>query len=164
MGRQQVRCHGDDRRFEAVADFVAETYGRTVNYIADVAGGQGLLARLLNKKYNYRAEVVDPRGHTLTGVEGRACCYTAEMAGYYDLVIGLHPDEAVRPVVESALIRPILVVPCCNHWDSGQKLGSKELVAAICSWLAARGVEYNTVTFDFDGPKNVGIWTRRNAG
>ena len=24
------------------------------------------------------------------------------MASYYDLVIGLHPDEAIRPVVEAA--------------------------------------------------------------
>ena len=163
MGRQQVRCHGDERRFEIVADFVAETYGKSVDYIADVAGGQGLLARLLNKKYNYHAEVVDPRGHTLTGVAGRACPYTADMAGYYDLVIGLHPDEAVRPVVESALRRPMLVVPCCNHWDSSQKLGAKELVASICRWLEEQGVKYETVVFNFDGPKNVGIWTRGQA-
>jgi len=159
MGRQQVKCHGDARRFEAVAEFIYARFGRGVKYIADVAGGQGLLARILSKQYNYGAEVIDPRGFALKGVPARQCEYTADMAGFYDLIVGLHPDEAVRPVVESALVRPILVVPCCNHWNLDEKLGSAELVGSICKYLAERGVKYETVTFDFKGPKNVGIVT-----
>jgi hypothetical protein len=31
--------------------------------------------------------------------------YRADMAGYYDVVIGLHPDEALREVVSSAQVR-----------------------------------------------------------
>lgn len=42
MGRKtQHRFHGGPERFEVVAEFVAETFGKNVNYIADVAGGQG---------------------------------------------------------------------------------------------------------------------------
>ena len=103
MGRKtQVKCKGDEARFEEVARFVYERFGNSVHYIADVAGGQGMLSRILNKKYNYQAEVIDPRHYQVVGVQNRQCEYVSDMASYYDLVIGLHPDEAVREVVESA--------------------------------------------------------------
>ena len=125
MGRKtQVKCKGDEARFEEVARFVYERFGNSVHYIADVAGGQGMLSRILNKKYNY-------------------------------------PDEAVREVVESAKVRPVLVVPCCNFWDRTRKLGTKEMVADICKWLEENGIRYETVTFSFKGPKNIGILTYR---
>ncbi|MBR4444083.1 MAG: hypothetical protein IKS52_12545 [Clostridia bacterium] len=160
MGRKtQVKCHGDDSRFEAVAQFVHDRFGNSIKYIADVAGGQGMLARILNKKYNYDAEVIDPRQYQLVGVNNRGCEYTSDMAGFYDLIIGLHPDEAVREVVESAKIRPVLVVPCCNFWDRSKKLGAREMIVEITKWLDENGIKYETVTFGFKGPKNVGILT-----
>ena len=57
------------------------------------------------------------------------------MAGFYDLTIGLHPDKAIRDVVEFAKIRPVLVVPCCNFWDRTKKLGTKEMVVESSKWL-----------------------------
>lgn len=39
------------------------------------------------------------------------------------MAIGLHPDEATRPEVERALIRPVIIVSCCNYWDKTKKLG-----------------------------------------
>jgi len=155
-----VKCHGDDTRFEIVADFVYNRFGNSIHYIADVAGGQGLLSRILNKKYNYESEVIDPRGYTLKGVPNRKCEYTPDMAGYYDLIIGLHPDEATRPVVESAHERPILVVPCCNFWDRTQKLGAKELVASICDYLDTNKIVYERIELNIKKPKNIGILTR----
>jgi hypothetical protein len=53
MGRKQHRFHGDANRFEVVAAFIYERYGRSIRYIADVAGGRGMLSRILQKKYNY---------------------------------------------------------------------------------------------------------------
>jgi hypothetical protein len=58
-------------RFDVVARYINNRYGNSVRYIADVAGGQGVLTRLQNKKYNYVCEVVDPRGWTLKGVPSR---------------------------------------------------------------------------------------------
>ena len=89
MGRTQVCCHGDESRFEILAAFVHEHYGKSVKYIADVAGGQGMLSRLLNKKYNYVSEVIDPRSYGIKGVDRRVSEYTSDMAPYYDLIIGL---------------------------------------------------------------------------
>ena len=159
MGRKQIKCHGDESRFEILAEFVYARYGDGVRYIADVAGGQGLLSRILNKKYNYMSEVVDPRGYTLKGVPSKQALYSPEMAEYYDLIIGLHPDGATRAVAESARIRPVVLVPCCNEWDKTRKLGAKELVDAIAAFMTAEGVRCEIVTLGFKGPKNVAIIT-----
>lgn len=152
-----VKCHGDETRFEIVADFINNRFGNSIRYIADVAGGQGLLSRILNKKYNYVSEVIDPRGYTLKGVPSRVCEYSSDMAGFYDLIIGLHPDEATRPVVESAFERPVLVVPCCNFWDTTRKLGAKELVTSICDYLEANEISYEKIELNIKKPKNIGI-------
>ena len=152
------RFHGDPRRFEVVADFVASRFPDAGTAV-DVAGGQGLLARLLSKRHNVATDVVDPRGWVLRGVASRVEAYTADMAGYYDVVVGLHPDEALREVVASAAERPVVVVPCCNFWDRGVKLGRDELVAAIADGHEARAGAgaAERVVFDFRGPKNVGL-------
>ena len=160
MSRKQHKCHGDDSRFDEVAGFVYERFGNSISYIADVAGGQGLLSKVLNKKYNYKSEVIDPRQYQVTGVSNRQAIYTKDMADFYDLIIGLHPDEATREVVESACVRPILIIPCCNHWDKTQKLGSKELISEICDYLSQKNIEYEIIKFKFKGPKNIGILTK----
>jgi len=157
MGRKQVKCHGDETRFDEIADFIYNRYGNSIKYIADVAGGQGLLTKILNKKYNYESEVIDPREYQLKGVSNRRGEYSKSMAEYYDLIIGLHPDEATREVVESANKRPILVIPCCNFWDRTKKLGAKELVAAICEYFDNANIKYEIIKFNFKGPKNIGI-------
>jgi hypothetical protein len=155
MGRQQHRLHGDPRRFEALADFIAGRYGNSVKYIADVAGGQGMLAKLLAKR-GYDAEVVDPRGWAMKGVAARPEAFSPALADYYDLIVGLHPDEATRAVATAALVRPAILVPCCNFW-SAEKLGRDALLDAIARYYVGRGVRCERVTFDFRGPKNIGL-------
>lgn len=153
------RFHGDPQRFEIVADFVFETYGRSIRYIADVAGGRGMLSRILNKKYNYESTVVDPRGYALLGVPNINEMFSSQSASYYDLVIGLHPDEATRPVVESALVTNALVIPCCNFWDQTKKLGRDALLSEIAQYYQENKINYKQVTLDFEGPKNLGLAT-----
>ncbi|HSX33237.1 MAG TPA: hypothetical protein VLF91_02780 [Candidatus Saccharimonadales bacterium] len=150
------KFHGDPARFEAIADYVSGHFGREARYIADVAGGQGMLSRYLNKR-GYQAEVIDPRGYTLTGVASRAEEYQATMADYYDLIVGLHPDDALRPVVESSVLRPILVIPCCNFWDRSRKLGRDALLQEIESYFTQHEVPYERVSFAFEGPNNIGF-------
>jgi len=160
MGRKtQIKCNGAEGRFEEIAELVYERFGNSIKYIADVAGGQGMLTRILNKKYNYDCEVIDPRHYQVVGVKNRECEYKSEMASFYDLIIGLHPDEAIRDVVESAKVRPVLVLPCCNFWDRTKKLGTKEMVEEICKWLKENNIKYEVITFNFKGPKNIGILT-----
>ncbi|MBB5873250.1 hypothetical protein F4553_006684 [Allocatelliglobosispora scoriae] len=153
------RFHGDPERFDVLAAFVVERFP-DARYIADVAGGQGMLSRVLRKKYGLEAEVVDPRGWALKGVPARADYYSAAMADYYDLVVGLHPDEATREVVESAAVRDVLIVPCCNFWAPGVKLGQQELIDAIVDFHSARGGRCERVTLGFRGPKNQALLLR----
>jgi hypothetical protein len=81
------------------------------------------------------------------------------MAGFYDLIVGLHPDGATREIVESAAYRPILLIPCCNEWDKTRKLGSRELIQAIAEYLESRDIPSEVVAFNIKKPKNVGIIT-----
>ena len=153
------RFHGDPERFDVLAAFAVERFP-AARYVADVAGGQGMLSRVLRKKYGLEAEVVDPRGWALKGVPARADYYTAAMADYYDLIIGLHPDEATRPVVESAAVRDVLIVPCCNFWDRAAKLGQQELIDAIVEFHRASGGAAEQVELAFRGPKNQALLLR----
>lgn len=150
------RFHGDPTRFAVVADFVADRFS-DARYVVDVAGGQGMLARLLTKKHQLECEVVDPRGWTLKGVQHRQVEYTADLADFYDLVVGLHPDGALVEVVASAQTRPTLVVPCCNFWDRDRRLGRDELLAAIADHHTGSGGAVEAISFDFAGPKNLGL-------
>lgn len=115
-----------------------------------------MLTRLLRKRYGYEAELVDPRGWSLKGVPARVEAFDASMADYYDLIIGLHPDEALRSVVESAGRTAALVVPCCNFWTADTKLGRDELIEQIVDFHSLRGGKSEHVVLDFQGPKNHG--------
>jgi hypothetical protein len=153
---QRHRFHGDPGRFEAVAEFIYLRYGREIRYIADVAGGRGMLCRILAKRYNYDCEVVDPRGWTLRGVSNQSVEFDPSFASYYDLIVGLHPDQATRAVAAAALVRPAILIPCCNFW-SEEKLGRDELVEAIAGYYRKRGVKFERIVFTFSGPKNIGL-------
>ncbi len=153
------RFHGDPDRFHLMAEFIGERFGNSVEYVADVAGGQGMLARELRKRLNYRIEVVDPRGWTLKGVESRAVPYLAEDSTFYDLVVGLHPDQALREVVHSALRTATVIVPCCNFWRDDQRLGRDALAQSIAEWFEQNYVRYERVEFPFRGPQNLGFVT-----
>ncbi len=150
------RFHGDPARFEVVARFVADRFP-DVRYVADVAGGQGMLTRMLRKRFGFEAEVIDPRGWALKGVPARAELYTPAMADYYDLVIGLHPDEALRSVVQSAGKVTVLVVPCCNFWTRDSRLGRNDLIEQISEFHRSLGGMSERVTLAFSGPVNHGL-------
>lgn len=152
--------HGAPERFEVVADFIAEKYGRKIKYIADVAGGQGMLTRILRKKYNYEAEVVDPRGYTLVGVPSVQKEFSVDIANNYDLIVGLHPDAATRAVAEGACVKSAIIIPCCNFWDKTKKLGREALLAEISKFYDDNDVEYERIVFDFSSSKNVGLVSR----
>lgn len=161
MGKRQ-KFHGDEARFEVLADLVYELYGRNITYICDVAGGQGMLSRILNKKYNYQCEVIDPRGHVLKGVSSKAEYFDSSCASYYDLLVGLHLDEAMREVAKAALTVPTIFIPCCNFW-SDSKLGTKELNASIGDYLDRNHVQVDLHPLPIKPPKNIAFVTTPTA-
>ena len=155
MSRQQHLVYGDPNRFQVVADFVLTEFGKQTRYIADVAGGKGILTRILNKK-NLDCELIDPRQTSIKGIKHRQEPFLPEMTDYYDLLIGLHPDGALRELGEAALIRPVVMIPCCNFWDQYRR-GQKELLMAIKNFYRDNYVQYQEIVLDFKGPKNIAI-------
>lgn len=157
--RPKYDFHGDPERFQELANLISSKFGKDIQYIADVAGGQGMLSKLLNKKYNYISEVIDPRGWRIKGVPGREQIFNPDMASYYDLVIGLHPDEATRAVAISALFTKTILIPCCNFWDFQQRLGTVALVEAIEAFYKDNNVIYERIDLNIAGPKKIALIT-----
>jgi hypothetical protein len=155
--------HGDPARFPEVAALISHTYGREIRYIADVAGGQGMLSKLL-RKYGYEAEVIDPRGWRMVGVAGREEEFDPDQASYYDLVVGVHPDQATRAVAMSALYTRTLLVPCCNFWDRSRRLGTIALVESLEEFYRRHRVRCRRVTLNIRGPKNIALLTEPPSG
>ena len=151
--------HGDPARFPEVAGLISRAYGHRIRYIADVAGGQGMLSKLLRNRLGYDAEVVDPRGWRITGVPGREEAFDPNQASYYDLVVGVHPDQATRAIAMGALYTRTLLVPCCNFWDRSQRLGTIALVESIEKFYRRYQVSYQRVMLDIRGPKNIALLT-----
>lgn len=156
MSRNQHPVYGDPQRFEVLADFIAERYSNAIHCIADVAGGKGILTRLLAKKKNFDCELIDPRRTVLKGIEHRPEQFEPEMADYYDLLVGLHPDGALRQLGEAARVRPAVIVPCCNFWDEHRR-GQYALLMAIEDFYRQHSVRFERIELDFKGPKNIAI-------
>jgi hypothetical protein len=151
--------HGDPARFPVVAEMISRCYGRGIRYIADVAGGQGMLSKLLRTRLGYDAEVVDPRGWRITGVPGREEEFDPGQASYYDLVVGVHPDGATRAIAMAALSTRTLLVPCCNFWDRSRRLGTIALVESIEEFYRTYGVSCQRLELEIRGPKNIALLT-----
>ena len=113
-----------------------------------------MLARILTKRHGFAAEVIDPRGWTLRGVMSRKEEFRADVADYYDVVVGLHPDQALRELVAAGLRRPTLVIPCCNFWSADEKLGRRALIEAIVAHHTHTGGEVEEAELAFSGPYN----------
>jgi len=91
------RFHGDPARFEVVAAFIADRFP-DARYVADVAGGQGMLTRILRKRFGFDAELIDPRSWSLKGVPVRAEHFVpsmAEIAEFHDSLGGSSEQVAL---------------------------------------------------------------------
>lgn len=127
---------GDRKRSEVLAEFIRKNFpSAKYNKVLDVAGGQGNLALLLTK-LGYSVIVVDPRRTNLSKKERKEQRqkrlhfdrvrqkFTKEYEGIFDLIVGLHPDEATLPIMEWAALNKIayVVVPCCIKHDNMELL------------------------------------------
>eukprot|EP00761_Pharyngomonas_kirbyi_P007703 gb/GECH01007713.1/.p1 GENE.gb/GECH01007713.1/~~gb/GECH01007713.1/.p1 ORF type:complete len:468 (+),score=110.58 gb/GECH01007713.1/:1-1404(+) len=135
--------HGDKQpkacRARQFADFLVNTYGlsylQSGSGVLDVAGGKGIVSFELLYRYGIPSTVIDPREaklkrkqvRKLRKAELKPPAVFREMFNdefvhnHHDLVsnasliIGMHPDEAAEPIVDTALKigKPFAVVPCC---------------------------------------------------
>jgi hypothetical protein len=105
----------DKRRFELFARFIVDRFAAPRIY--DVAGGMGRLNQELTLLG--REVTTYDRRHKHVDVRYALREFTLEEPCACDLVVGLHPDDATRPIVAYAARHgvPFAVVPCCS--DNG---------------------------------------------
>lgn len=107
----------DNRRNTIFADFIKRQFPDTES-ILDVASGDGRLAKKLATLYPFaKVLAIDPkpRGNKQHIRFLRGTFPDRIKVGEYDLIVGMHPDEATWPIVEESCRHRInfAVVPCC---------------------------------------------------
>jgi len=123
---------GDRLRFVVFARFLRETFPEATK-VADVAGGRGLLSLEL-RQLGFTPTIIDPRlvtnlPHRVRRALRREALQTGRVPrvprlharleevdlSEFDLVVGLHLDQASEPLARRAveLGKPFALVPCC---------------------------------------------------
>lgn len=142
---------GDERRGILFAQWVVKQFPKA-NWILDVAGGKGQVARkLANKKRHVHVIDAKPRFH------GRLHPMVSYQAGWFDedskfnikfdLVVGMHPDEATGEIIRYATKHkiPFAVVPCCIKGRDSKNISKFSEWVKRLIWLAnSRG--YSAMT------------------
>jgi hypothetical protein len=107
---------GDRRRHSVFADWIAERWPDRSLRIADVAGGHGALQTKLWLRGYENVVTIDKRQKRWTERNHyRYGLFAIEDAPAFDLLVGMHPDEASDLILAAALRYelPAAIVPCC---------------------------------------------------
>lgn len=108
---------GDPRRFNLMADLIAENFPDKAAAIADVAAGKGHLKAALYLRGYRKVTAWDRRRKLAKARPGQRF----QLFDYrnaprdYRLVVGMHPDEATDQIILYAAKHrvPFVVCPCC---------------------------------------------------
>jgi len=107
---------GDIRRFRLMADLIQGLIPNRNIRIADVAGGHAKLQATLRQSGYTNILSIDKRRKYASGRIGyRYGLFTYDIAEAFDLVVGMHPDEATDHIVIYGHKHqvPWVVCPCC---------------------------------------------------
>lgn len=107
---------GDKHRFDVFAKFIRSNFppDKYIN-IADIAGGKGDLNKRL-KIYGYKNIVTfNTRKNRKNKIIYKRKLFDDSIDDSFDLLIGMHPDEATDVIINEAGKRKIsfVIVPCC---------------------------------------------------
>lgn len=106
---------GDPRRFTRFAELIKTQFPNAKN-IADVAGGKGYLQLALKEKGYENVTTFDKRKHRCRrNIKFKHLYFSEKIKERFDLIVGMHPDEATDVIVVEASKRkiPFAIVPCC---------------------------------------------------
>ncbi len=167
---------GDERRATVFAEFIARNFpAARFPRVADVAGGMGYLSVELRAR-GYVATVVDPRPSAPCRRDRKALrragvglpprlkrgiedCRLDE----FDLLVGMHPDQATEPLAKLAAQKPVAVVPCCNYWQGLENHGAESVADCVKRTWKQLGVRWRETLLPMNG-KNLVLWTEETAG
>ncbi len=139
----------DKRRFELFAQFIVTHFAAPRIY--DVAGGMGRLNAELTR-LGRQVTTFDCR-HKRLDVTYSTQEFNLETPCACDLVVGLHPDGATRPIVEYAAHHrlPFAIVPCCA--DNG--MSYKPWMRFLAAFAEERGMVVERHDLPMDGRSTV---------
>lgn len=107
---------GDSRRFDLFAKLISKNFPvRIYPRVADIAGGKGYL-QLALKEHGYSKVITFDRRHRqVRRIKRKYAFFSKEIDGDFDLLVGMHPDEATDIIIVEAYRRqiPFCICPCC---------------------------------------------------
>ena len=107
---------GDKRRFNLFAEAILKKFPSTqYKRIADIAGGRGHLQIALRKRGYESITTFDHRPRRAKGTKYVNRLFSSRTKGAFDLLVGMHPDEATDVIIDAAAKRnvPFIICPCC---------------------------------------------------
>jgi hypothetical protein len=109
---------GDPRRFDLFGKLIVEVFpSHQYKKVADIAGGKGYLQTNL-RGHGYDVTTYDERQGRRDRpgrFQYRYQLFGSHIKERYDLLVGMHPDEATDVIINEAAKRkiPFVVCPCC---------------------------------------------------
>jgi len=106
---------GDKNRFKVFSNEIENKFNvNKYRSIADIAGGKGYLNHQLSIK-GYNVVTFDKRNNNRNGVTFKKRYFDGSIKEKFDLLVGMHPDEATDVIIYEAYKRriPFAIVPCC---------------------------------------------------
>jgi hypothetical protein len=160
---------GDPARHRAFADLIADRWPDRSLRVADVGGGHGHLNAALYQ-HGYRSVITFDkrrkrwgRAHYVYGTFG------PHVSRRFDLVVGMHPDEATDVLMAWAIDRglPFAVVPCCTRptaWPYERRAGQDEWIDHLAMATTDRGYLVDRIELPIAGARRVLIGTPSQNG
>lgn len=108
---------GDPRRFHMMAEAVAEIWpDQNIRY-ADIAAGKGYLRSALYQLGYQNGICFDKRPNKAGRKHYQYRYFDRHVRNEFDLLLGMHPDEATDIIITEAARRqiPFVIVPCCAY-------------------------------------------------
>jgi hypothetical protein len=165
-------------RSQLLAEWLVENYKPCK--AADIGGGKGLLAYLLNQ-HGWDVTVIDPEYQDLptkyTGLDKQRVkippeatvehideTFEKEMTKDFDMIIGLHVHGSCMKMIEAAkeYNKKLVLLPCCVIDEPIIKEEGIKWTESLVEYAEKLGLEVQTTKLNFKG-KNVVIYNQRSA-
>ncbi len=105
--------------------------------------------------------MIDPRHDQMPGLKVMHRKFERKIAGKFDLVVGLHPDEATEEICAATLgDSKAVIVPCCNYWKGVESHGSASLADTIRRYFDKHNVDYWETLLSISGKNLVFVANR----
>lgn len=149
--------------------------------VADIGGGKGLLAHLLNGS-GWEATVVDPVSQGLPtkykdlgtdrqvriaeteSVNRRDSCFTGDMARDFDLLVAMHAHGCNIQLIDAAAEfgRGFIVLPCCIIDEPLYPPPGMHWLQCVTDYAKGRGFTIEPFRLNFKG-QNIGLYAKTPA-